>query len=455
MNRRRFLKTAAVAGTAVSQARASQPPNVVLICADDLGFGDLACYGSRIKTPGISQLAAQGVMFRQCNSPGPVCSPARASLLTGRYPTRVGIPTVLFPNDAYGLPDSETTIAQMLKPAGYGTMCVGKWHLGSQPQFLPTNRGFDAYYGIPYSNDMNPSVLLQNTSVIEQPVQLNTLISRYTNQAVSFIQSAASAPFFLYLAYNAPHLPLVPSTAFTGASALGAYGDVMQEIDWSVSQVMAALAGAGVDQNTLVMLTSDHGPWFNGSAGKLRGRKSETWEGGVRVPLIARYPGAIPGGRVIQTFVNTMDILPTIASVTGAALPANPLDGVNIWPVLTGLQDAVEHDVFLYFDYWNLQCARMGRWKLHMSRYNTFPWSPAPAAGRFNLPLKPELYDVESDPGESYDTANQYPQIATAIRARVDQLRPGFPSQVQDAWNDTFARQVVHTVSGQLPIAQP
>jgi arylsulfatase A-like enzyme len=451
MNRRKFLRTAAVATSAASRAKAAQPPNIVLICADDLGYGDLGCYGSRVKTPNFNQLAAQGVVFRHCNSASPVCSPARAALLTGRYPTRVGVPTVLVPTDTYGLADSEITVAKMLKPMGYSTMCVGKWHLGSLPQYLPTNRGFDEYYGIPYSNDMSPSVLLHNTDIIEQPVQLNTLIPRYTSQATSFIQRSQNTPFFLYLAYNAPHLPLIPSAAFSGTSAQGAYGDVVQEMDWSLGQVLGALAAGGLDQNTLVMFTSDHGPWFNGSANKLRGRKSETWEGGVRVPFIARFPGSIPNGRVVHNFVNTLDILPTIAGVTGASLPLNPLDGVNIWPMLTGQQDAVEHDVFLYFDYWNLQCARMGRWKLHMSRYNTFPWSPDPVGGRMNLPLTPELYDVESDPGESYDTAPAYPQIVATIRARVDELRAGFPSAVQSAWTDTFSHKCAPTVAGELP----
>ncbi|HLJ15429.1 MAG TPA: sulfatase-like hydrolase/transferase, partial [Bryobacteraceae bacterium] len=308
---------------------------------------------------------------------------------------------------------------------------------------------------IPYSSDMAPSILMQNTTVIEQPVQLSTLTQRYTAQAVNFIQGSANTPFFLYLAYNFPHLPLFASAAFSGQSPEGPYGDVVQELDWSVGQVMSALNNTGVNGNTLVMFLSDHGPWFNGSAGRLRGRKAETWEGGVRVPLIAWFPGQIPDGPVIHSLATNLDILPTIASLCGAALPSNPVDGVDIWPMLTGEQDAVNRDVFLYFDSWNLQCARMGRWKLHITRYNSFPWSPDPVGGRFNLPLPhQELYDVQNDPEESYDAAAQNPQIVADIRARVNQLLPSFPAQVQSAWSTTFSHKVQGTASGELPIIQ-
>jgi arylsulfatase len=229
MNRRKFIRTATVASasTAVRRAMPSQQPNIVIVYTDDLGYGDLSCYGSRIATSNFDQMAADGAVFTHCVSGGAVCTPARAALMTGRYATRMGIPDVMFPGDTNGIPDSETTIAQMLKSAGYQTMCVGKWHLGSTPKYLPTNRGFDEYIGIPYSHDMTPRILLHNTQIIENPADLDTLTQRYTQWAVEFIERAKNAPFFLYLAHNAPHLPLFTSSSFRGKSALGFYGDVV------------------------------------------------------------------------------------------------------------------------------------------------------------------------------------------------------------------------------------
>jgi arylsulfatase A len=448
MYRRTLLKAAARA--ALIQTR---PPNVVLINCDDLGYGDLGCYGSRISTPNLNLMAGEGALFRSFYSASPVCSPSRAALLTGRYPTRVGVPTVLTPNDTRGLSESATTIAEMVKGRGYQTMCIGKWHLGTQPQYLPTNRGFDEYFGIPYSHDMSPSVLMHNTEVIEQPVDLSRLTERYTEQAGSFIRRAKDGPFFLYLAHTAPHLPLEVSALCRGKSSLGRYGDTLVELDLSTGQVLQALRDNGVEDNTLVLFTSDNGPWFEGSAGRLRGRKGQTHEGGMRVPMLARFPGRIPAQRVVQSMATAMDILPTIGGLCGATLPSAPLDGVDIWPVMTGEKEVVDRDAFLYFDYWDLQCARLGRWKLHMARHNTFPWSPDPAGGRYNLPLpRPELYDMEQDPEESYDLAEQNPQAVEAILARVNEMRWSFPEQVQWAWSETFSRQVLGTASGALPI---
>jgi arylsulfatase A-like enzyme len=246
------------------------------------------------------------------------------------------VPGVLQANDTGGLAPTETTIAQMLKPAGYRTMCIGKWHLGSQPDYLPTTRGFDEYYGIPYSNDMYPSVLMHNTDVIESPADLTTLTARYTDQAVNFINQSAKSPFFLYMPHTFPHIPLAASPNFIGKSGMGLYGDVVQEIDWSVGQVLQALKKSGVDQNTLVMFTSDNGPWFQGSPGRLRGRKGDTFEGGMREPFIARFPGRVQPaitrrlnqpakGRLVDALATTLDILPTIAAYTQAALPRSPL----------------------------------------------------------------------------------------------------------------------------------
>ena len=434
-----------------------KPPNIVLILCDDLGYGDLHTYGSNIATPNLDGMAQEGVHFRQFYSTSSVCSPSRASLMTGRYATRVGVPGVLSPHDTTGLSVSEMTIAEVLKPVGYSTMCVGKWHLGSQPQFLPTNRGFDEYYGIPYSNDQSPSILMHNTDIIESPVQLDNLTQRYTLQSINFIQRSKSTPFFLYLAHTFPHIPLAASSAFKGKSGLGLYGDVVEEIDWSVGQILQALTDNGVDDNTLVMFTSDNGPWFLGSPGRLRGRKGWSYEGGVRVPFIARFPGRIaatrflnravriPAGRVSGSVATTMDILPTIAGLCKAPFPSRPLDGVDIWPILAGELESVSREVFLYFDGWNLQCARLREWKLHVSRYND------PVVGRYNLPLpNPELYNLELDPDESYNVAADNPGIVADIQARILKLLPAFPPDVMNAWNFTMSQKSTG-VDGSLP----
>jgi arylsulfatase len=397
LNRRGFLMSSAGAAMSVLLRGQQRQPNIVIIYADDLGYGDLSCYGSPISTPNLDRLAAEGARFTNFYSASPVCSPSRAALLTGRYPTRVEVPVVLGPGDA-GLPDSEITMAQVLRGSGYRTACIGKWHLGSPARFLPTNRGFDEFFGVPYSADMSPCPLIRNTTVMEQAVDVSTLTTRFTQEAVDFINRSQGSPFFLYLAHTAPHLPLAPSARFAGKSGLGEYADIVQELDWSTGEVMAALQASGLDSNTLVMFSSDNGPWWQGSQGKLRGRKGETYEGGMREPFIARYPGVIPSGIGCSGLATTMDLLPTMARLCGAQPPSNPLDGVDIWPILTGDRADVEREVFLYFDSVYLQCARLGRWKLHMTRYNTKAWSPLPAGGRVNLPLPvPELYDVVSD----------------------------------------------------------
>jgi arylsulfatase A len=340
---------------------------------------------------------------------------------------------------------------------GYKTMCIGKWHLGRPLPYMPTSRGFDHYYGIPYSNDMWPSVLVQDTTVIEQPVNLNTLTQRYTQQAVNFISQSKASPFLLYLAHTFPHIPLAASTAFQGKSGMGLYGDVIEELDWSVGQVLQSLKDNGLDENTLVMFTSDNGPWYLGSPGKLRGRKGWTYEGGVREPFIARWPGKIPAGRtnerVVHSIASTMDLMPTIAGLANAPLPANALDGLDIWPVLSGQQqDVANRDVFLYFDSWNLQCARMGEWKLHVSRYNNPPFGPDPLVGSWNLPIVPELYNLEKDPDESYNVAAEHPDIVAQIQARIQALLPTFPPDVMNAWTSTMNMQTQATPDGALPI---
>jgi arylsulfatase len=453
MDRRQFLKTGAAALGAPVGAAAAAPPNIVLIYADDLGYGDLGCYGSPIGTPNLDGLARDGARFTHFCSANPVCSPSRAALLTGRYPTRAGVPRVLFPYDKTGLPGDETTIAHVLQARGYKTMCVGKWHLGHHPEFLPTNRGFDEYFGIPYSNDMNPRWLMHNTEVIEQQATLETLTPRYTGRAVRFIEGANDGPFFLYMPHTYPHIPLAASPKFRGKSPQGIYGDVIQEIDWSVGEILSVLKREGLERNTLVMFSSDNGPWFQGSPGLLRGRKGMTWEGGVRVPFLARLPGRIPRGRVCAGVGSTMDILPTVARLCGAPATEKPLDGIDIWPLLSGAKDDLDREALLYFDGWNVQCARRGRWKLHVARYNNVTYSPAPQGGRVNLPIRPELYDVIADPDESFDVAAEHPEVVKDLQSRIERLIAGFPAEAQRAYAEVKARPVSAAATG--AVARP
>ncbi len=460
VSRRAFIGagTGTLAAASAVRAQSSRPPNFIVICCDDLGYGDLHSYGSSLPTPNLDRMALEGVQFSQFYAANCVCSPSRAALLTGCYPTRVGVPGVLWPTDTTGLSLSAPTIAEVLKPAGFATMCTGKWHVGSAAQFMPRSRGFDHYYGIPYSSDMAPSILIQDGAVIESPVQLDTLTQQYTQQSVNFIASNKNNPFFLYLAYNTPHLPLAASPAFLGKSPLGLYGDAVQEIDWSVGQILQSLRDNGIDNDTMVMFTSDHGPWYQGSAGKLRGRKWSTYEGGVRVPCIARFPGQIPAssshtrGRVNHAMTSAMDILPTIARMAGVAAPKT-LDGIDIGPILSGQVDRIDREALLHFNGWDMQCASYGPWKLHISRANNFPWGPAPVGGAYNLPLPaPELYNLDLDPGETCDVAPANPSVVADISARVRKQLPTFPNDVMNAWNATMSHQVQNTSVGALPV---
>jgi len=359
---------------------------------------------------------------------------------------------VLQAKDTYGLPETETTIPQMLKPLGYTSACIGKWHLGSLPQYLPTSRGFDMFYGVPYSNDMVPLPLMYNQSVIESNTSNDLLTQKYTAAAVKFIEANKDGRFFLYLAHNVPHPPIGASPAFKGKSELGIYADAVEEMDWSVGQVVQALGNAGILEDTLCIFTSDNGPWFLGSAGRFRGRKAETYEGGVREPFVAYMPGTIPAGTAPAGFGSLMDLFPTFASLASAPLPRLPLDGINIWPMMTGQEASIEREILLYFDSWNLQCARVGAWKLHVARYNALPWVEAPREGRINLPLaKPELYNIEADPEEAYECSDAHPDIVKDIRNRIQAALLTFPAQVQTEWANTMARQTQPVSVGGMP----
>ncbi|MEZ5354381.1 MAG: sulfatase [Bryobacteraceae bacterium] len=451
--RRNFLHLTGMAALGSAARAQTRPPNIVVIYADDLGYGDLGCYGSQIQTPHLDAMAAQGMRFTHFYSASSVCSPSRAALLTGRYPIRTGVPRVLGQNDAGGLDESETTLAEMLRSAGYATACIGKWHLGNAPGATALDRGFDSFFGIPYSHDMWPRPLMVDRAVVEQPAQVEALTRRFTDRAVDFIAQSKDRPFFLYMPHTAPHIPLAPGKDFDGRSGQGAYGDVVQEMDWSVGQVLEALRANGVDENTLVLFSSDNGPWYQGSPGLLRGRKGQTYEGGMRVPLIARWPGRIPEGAVSDAFASTMDVVPTVARWTGAPLPANRLDGADLSPVLTGEASQVERGPFFYFNDIYLQCARIGEWKLHISRFDIPAFVPLKkGVTRVNLRLpRPELYNVVHDPEESYDRASRNPEIVASIQAAIAAAVPTFPAGVIDAHQETMRRRVRDTPTAAPP----
>lgn len=445
----------AAAGFLASTSRGAQrAPNLIVILADDLGYGDLGCYGSQIPTPNLDRMAKEGARLTQFYSASPVCSPSRAALLTGRYPVRTGVTRVLLPTDSIGLSSSETTIGKVLKQQGYRTMCIGKWHLGVRQDHLPTQHGFDSFYGLLYSNDMSPLPLISGTRTLEELRDQSNLTARYTEQAVNFITAQSEQPFFLYLAHSMPHIPLAASAAFRGKSELGAYGDAVMEMDWSVGKILDALKDNGLDENTLVVFTSDNGPWYQGTAGRLRGRKGSTFEGGVREPFLARMPGTIPAGSEPIGLASMMDLLPTLAGMAGTRAPVS-VDGVDILPMLKGERAYIDRDVLLYFDDQHLQCARWGPWKLHMARYNSPAWTPDPPGGRRNLPLPhPELYNVVADPGEAFDLAAEHPDIVTQIRSMMDAQLQRLPDLARLAWRDTMTIRVQETPAGALPAAE-
>ncbi|HUQ95777.1 MAG TPA: sulfatase [Bryobacteraceae bacterium] len=448
---------ALTAAGAVAALRAQTPnkPNIIIILADDLGYGDLGCYGSSLPTPNLDQLAKDGVRLTRFYCASAVCSPSRAALLTGRYPVRSGIVNVLMPNSTNGLSTSERTLPKVLKEQNYRTGCYGKWHLGSKPEFMP-NRHFDESYCIPYSNDMDPLPIVRNGQMMENGAPKDSLTRRFTEQAVEFINRNSETPFFLYLAYSAPHIPLAPGAAFRDKSGQGIYGDVVAEMDDGIGQVLAALKRNGIADNTLVIFTSDNGPWYQGSTGNLQGRKGSTYEGGVRTPFLARFPGRFPGGLVASGIASMMDLLPTLGRVAGSPVPEASVDGVDIWPMLTGDQPYITREPLLFFDCWELQCVRWGPWKLHLSRYNSVAWTQDPVGGRYNLPLpRPELYNVDEDPGESYDRAPERAELIADLKTQVERMLLAFPDDVRSAWRNTMSRLVQATPAGALPVREP
>lgn len=414
-------------------------PNIVILFTDDLGYGDLGSYGHpTIRTPNLDRMAAEGMKFTQFYSASSVCSPSRAALLTGRLPIRSGVTDVFFPDAEDGLPENEFTLAEVLKTKDYATAAIGKWHLGHKAKYLPTNQGFDYYYGIPYSNDMSPLQtdweglkdappipLMQNEKIIEQPAVQSTLTKRYTEESIRFIEDHKSEPFFLYLAYTFPHVPLYASESFKGKSSRGLYGDTVEEIDWSLGQIITKLRELDLAENTLVIFTSDNGPWLTkdeegGSAGLLRGGKGSTWEGGMRVPAIAWWPGVIEGGRVSQALATTMDIFSTAIELSGINLSGETVsDGVSLMPVLTGNTETVRDEVLYYWQD-ELLAVRKGSWKAHFSTINVYvPDSKVD----HNPPL---LYNIEVDPSEKYNIAEEHELIVKDLTALFQQQKQAF-----------------------------
>jgi uncharacterized sulfatase len=454
----------------ISLLPAAEPrPNIILILADDLGYGDLGCYGHpKFKTPHLDRMAAEGARLTQFNTPAPFCAPTRASLMTGRYPFRCGMTANPAPDggpvaDAVALPASEITLAQLFKQAGYATGMVGKWHLGhKRPDQMPTGRGFDEYLGILYSNDMRPVQLMDGTNVAEYPLAQATLTRRYTERAVSFIERNRAKPFFLYFPQVMPHKPLATTEKFYKQSGAGLYGDVLADLDASVGEVLAKVKALGLDERTLVVFTSDNGPWFGGSTGGLRGMKGSSYEGGYRVPCLARWPGKIPAGHVSHAPAVMMDLFATALKAANLAPPADRvIDGRDILPLFTSAAPS-PHAVIFGHQGALLATARDARWKLHiraprdgmaslhkpgerwidprgpdgvtiLAPYEQYQPSDHPGLRTGDAPAAMQLFDLQTDPGEQKDVAAQRPEIVARLKRLYDETNRHVPAPPEPA----------------------
>jgi len=469
----KLLKHSLFAGLAVTSipaisipAEKLKNPNIILIFCDDLGYGDLSCYGAtQYKTPNLDKLASQGVRFTSFMSAQAVCSASRAGILTGCYPNRVGISGALMPDAKIGLNPEEETIAEVLKKRNYKTTAIGKWHLGFQPEFLPMQQGFDEYLGLPYSNDMWPvnfdgkhaaensnkarypelpliegNDKVREIRTLDDQSELTTL---YTERAIRFISANKKNPFFFYLAHSMPHVPLAVSSKFKGKSEQGLYGDVIMEIDWSVGEILKALEKNGLEKNTLVIFTSDNGPWLNfgnhaGSNGGLREGKGASFEGGQREPCIMKWPGHIQEGTICNKLASTIDLLPTLAAITNSPLPEKKIDGVNILPLLLGDENANPRQSFLYYYRKNsLEAVRKGDWKLvfaHPGR-TYIGYKPGvdgfPGGTNENFPHEEGLYDLRRDPGERFDVKEYYPEVVAELKKLADDAREDLGDDIQ------------------------
>jgi arylsulfatase A len=457
-----LLSSFMMAGPLMAGTIAAEKPNVIIIYNDDMGYRDLGCYGApKIKTPRIDQMANEGVRFNDFYSCSPVSSASRASLMTGCYPQRVGVMGVIGAGSNSGLNPEHVTIAEVLKSVGYATAAVGKWHLGDMQKFLPTNQGFDSYYGIPYSNDMFPSrhakyaenclwrngfsldslnrvfaklepnnirpnavkenvPLIRNLECIEYPVDQTTLTQRYANEGIQFIEKSVAdkKPFFLYLANSMPHVPLFVSPEFKGKSQHGLYGDVIEEIDFNTGRILDKLKELGIDKNTIVIFSSDNGPWLqykehSGSALPLYEGKFTCFDGGMRVPCIVRWPDQIPAGNTSSVLVATIDILPTLAGITGAKLPETELDGKDILNIWKGESDVKSpHDYFFYA--YDAKAVRSGDWKYHKNRRYT-------TTQKIKMEEIPALYNLKDDIGETNNLIDKEPEIAARLAKALDE----------------------------------
>ena len=457
MNRREFLRAVGLTAAALalpgcggdvqqnSDGKSLDKPNVIIVFCDDVGYADIGVFGAKgYETPNLDRMAAEGVKFTDFYAAAASCTPSRAALLTGCYPQRVSMPNVIGPNAKIGISDQEQTIAETLKPLGYATACYGKWHLGHHPKFLPTRHGFDDYFGLPYSNDMWPKhptnksfpdlPLIEGERILEYNPDQTQLTTWYTERSVRFIEKNKDQPFFLYLPHSMAHVPLFVSDKFKGKSEQGMYGDVMMEIDWSVGQILSTLKQLGLDKKTLVIFSSDNGPWLSygdhsGLAKPLREGKGTTFDGGQRESTIMRWPSRIPAGTVCKEPASTMDILPTVAKLTGAALPAHTIDGKDIWPLMSGVPGAKSpHEAFFYYRGFALEAVRSGKWKLHLPHsYRTLAGRQGGTGGQ---PAKYEqgkiglaLFDLENDIGEQHDVSARHPAIVKRIMALADEMR--------------------------------
>ena len=394
-----------------------QKPNIVYIFADDLGYGDLSCYGAKdINTPNIDQIAKQGIKFTEFYSASSVCSPSRAALLTGRYPQRMGINTVFFSESFTGIPDKEITIPEILKEKGYATGIVGKWHLGHHSKYLPLQHGFDEYFGIPYSNDMESVVYMRGNEVESYKVKQQYITKTYTKEAQKFITKNKDNSFFLYIAHSMPHVPLYASEEFIGTSKRGLYGDVVQELDWSVGQILKSLREHGILENTLIVFSSDNGPWLamkedGGSAGDLREGKTFTFDGGMKVPTVAMWKNRIPQGIINTEVASQMDWFPTIANITGSSIPKGlVIDGLDISKVLTDKGNRKNSDL-LFLDGKQLQGYRSGQWKVKLP-YKGFRGNKWKQFVKAHDTL---LFNLNTDPGEKNNLFEKYPEKAKEI----------------------------------------
>jgi uncharacterized sulfatase len=456
-------------GRSADSAAQPLPPNIIVVFADDLGYGDLGAFGHpNIRTPRLDSMAAEGQKWTNFYVQ-PVCSPSRAALLTGRLPVRNGMfgttrgqaPQVFRDNATQGLPSEEVTVAELLKTRGYATGIIGKWHLGHLPAFLPMRQGFDSWFGVPFSHDMRMTAprdngwqtrayyepkpeywnvpLMRDDAVIEQPVDHRTLTKRYTEEARRFIAAHRDRPFFLYLAHSLPHIPLARSEPFVNHSAAGMYGDVVEELDWSMGQVLDALRAAKIERRTLVLFTSDNGPWLpfgthGGSAGPLREGKGTTWEGGVRAPAIFWWPGTIRPG-VVTELGSGLDLLPTAAALAGAFLPGDRvLDGVSLRAPLTGTGASPRQTVFYYWDD-ELRAMRKGRYKVHFVTSGAYGLGE-PRRGH----SPPLLFDLAEDPGERFDIAASHPEVVTELMREATIHQDAMP-KVKPLFDETRGSQ--------------